>query len=65
MALGAANKGLMRQLTGVNRNPPLAYKNHFFEHDDANKLAEAAKDMKKQILSCKGNGAANATKSAG
>ena len=55
VALGAANKVLMRQLIGENRNPPLPYKNHFFEHNDASKLAEAAKDMKKQILSCKGN----------
>ena len=39
----------------MNRSPPLTYKNHYFEHNDANKLAEAAKDMKKQILSCQGN----------
>merc|ERR1712108_14458 len=45
VALGAANKDLMRHLTGMNRNPPLTYKNHFFEHHDANMLAKAAKDM--------------------
>jgi len=53
VALGAANKDLMRHLTGMNRNPPLTYKNHFFEHHDANMLAKAAKDMKNEILSCK------------
>ena len=55
VAIGAANQVLMKELTGMNRSPPLTYKNHYFEHNDANKLAEAAKDMKKQILSCKGN----------
>ena len=55
VAIGAANQDLMRELTGMNRSPPLTYKNHYFEHNDANKLAEAAKDMKKQILSCQGN----------
>ena len=54
VAIGAANQVLMRELTGMNRNPPLTYKNHYFEHNDANKLAEAAKDMKQQILSCQG-----------
>merc|ERR1719268_8327 len=45
---------LMKKITGFDRNPPLNYKNFYFQHSDAVDLASHAKDMRKEILDCEG-----------
>ena len=47
---------LMKKITGFDRNPPLGYKNFYFQHSDAVDLASHAKDMRKEILDCEGKG---------
>ena len=54
---------LMKKITGFDRNPPLGYKNFYFQHSDAVDLASHAKDMRKEILDCEGKGNGMASES--
>ena len=54
---------LMKKITGFDRNPPLGYKNFYFQHSDAVDLASHAKDMRKEILDCEGKGNVMASRS--
>ena len=54
VALGSPDLPLMKEIIGNDRDPPLLYRNYFFQHSDAANLASAAMEMRREILNCSG-----------